>query len=234
MSSPASKIHPLVATAAIAVVVVSLAGTASLMGWLPSRQASETPAAQTTAPVTPATDAASVATTTTAPAATATDSKPSTHSAQSAAPATQVRSSKPQPTPSAAAPAASTAPVQAQGAAPTQAPPVCMDCGKVIAVRTIEQATKPSGVGAVAGAVIGGVLGNQVGGGSGKTLATVAGAVGGGVAGNEIEKRTHKTTVHEVDVLMDNGSRQSFRFEQSSGWREGDKVRVSNGTLIAR
>ena len=109
-----------------------------------------------------------------------------------------------------------------------------MDCGKVIAVRTIEQATKPSGVGAVAGAVIGGVLGNQVGGGTGKTLATVAGAVGGGMAGNEIEKRTHKTTVHEVDVLMDNGSRQSFRFEQSSGWREGDKVRVSNGALIAR
>lgn len=109
-----------------------------------------------------------------------------------------------------------------------------MDCGKVTAVRTIEQASKPSGVGAVAGAVIGGVLGNQVGGGSGKTLATVAGAVGGGMAGNEIEKRTHKTTVYEVDVLMDNGSRQSFRYEQSPGWHEGDKVRISNGGLIAR
>ena len=109
-----------------------------------------------------------------------------------------------------------------------------MDCGKVIAVRTVEQATKPSGVGAVAGAVVGGVLGNRIGGGSGKTLATVAGAVGGGIAGNEIEKRTHKTTVYEVDVSMDNGSRQSFRYEQSPVWREGDKVRVSNGGLIAR
>ena len=234
MSSPASKIHPLVATAAIAVVVVSLVGTASLMGWLPSRQASDTTASQPTAPVMPTTDAASVTTTAPAPAPAVTDTKPSSHSAQSAAPATQVRSNKPQPTHSAAAPVTSTAPVPAQGAAPTQAPPVCMDCGKVIAVRTIEEATKPSGVGAVAGAVIGGVLGNQVGGGSGKTLATVAGAVGGGMAGNEIEKRTHKTTVYEVDVLMDNGSRQSFRFEQSPGWREGDKVRVSNGGLIAR
>jgi outer membrane lipoprotein SlyB len=230
MNKPASKIHPLVATAAIAVVVVSVAGTASLMGWLPSRQTSDAPAGQTTVPSTPTTDAASV--TTTAPAAA--NTTPSSQSNQSAAPAMHARSTKPQPSHNSAAPVNSTAPTQAQSSAPAQAAPVCMDCGKVITVRTVEQATKPSGVGAVAGAVVGGVLGNQIGGGSGKTLATVAGAVGGGMAGNEIEKRTHKITVYEVDVLMDNGSRQSFRYEQSPGWREGDKVRVSNGGLIAR
>ena len=109
-----------------------------------------------------------------------------------------------------------------------------MDCGKVVAVRAVELAAKPSGVGAVAGAVVGGVLGNQIGGGTGKTLATVAGAVGGGMAGNEIEERTHKTTVYEVEVQMENGTRQSFRYEQQPSWRDGDRVRVSNGTLLAR
>jgi hypothetical protein len=63
-----------------------------------------------------------------------------------------------------------------------------VDCGHVESVRAVEIAAQPSGVGVVAGAVVGGVLGNQVGGGSGKKLATVAGAVGGGYAGNEIEK----------------------------------------------
>jgi uncharacterized protein YcfJ len=40
--------------------------------------------------------------------------------------------------------------------------------------------------GALAGALIGGVLGHQVGGGSGKDLATVGGAVAGGVIGSNV------------------------------------------------
>jgi uncharacterized protein YcfJ len=40
--------------------------------------------------------------------------------------------------------------------------------------------------GAIAGALIGGVLGHQVGGGSGKDLATVGGAVAGGVIGSNM------------------------------------------------
>ena len=40
--------------------------------------------------------------------------------------------------------------------------------------------------GAIAGALIGGVLGHQVGGGSGKDLATVGGAVAGGVIGSNV------------------------------------------------
>lgn len=43
--------------------------------------------------------------------------------------------------------------------------------------------------GTVAGAVIGGLLGNQVGGGSGRKVATAAGAVAGGVIGNQVDKR---------------------------------------------
>jgi uncharacterized protein YcfJ len=42
------------------------------------------------------------------------------------------------------------------------------------------------------GAVVGGLLGHQVGGGSGKTLATVAGAAAGGYAGNKIQQKTQQ------------------------------------------
>ena len=40
--------------------------------------------------------------------------------------------------------------------------------------------------GAIAGALIGGVLGHQVGGGTGKDIATVGGAVAGGVIGSNV------------------------------------------------
>ena len=53
-----------------------------------------------------------------------------------------------------------------------------------------QQVTQPSGQsnvgGLLLGGLIGGVLGHQVGGGSGKDLATVAGAVGGAVVGNNV------------------------------------------------
>ena len=45
---------------------------------------------------------------------------------------------------------------------------------------------QPNIGGAVLGGLIGGVLGHQVGGGSGKDLATVAGAIGGAVVGNNV------------------------------------------------
>jgi uncharacterized protein YcfJ len=42
--------------------------------------------------------------------------------------------------------------------------------------------------GTALGAVAGGLLGSQIGGGSGRTLATVAGAAAGGYAGNQVQK----------------------------------------------
>jgi uncharacterized protein YcfJ len=40
--------------------------------------------------------------------------------------------------------------------------------------------------------VVGGLLGHEVGGGTGKVLATVAGAAAGGYAGNKIEQRVQR------------------------------------------
>lgn len=48
---------------------------------------------------------------------------------------------------------------------------------------------QPNYVGIGTGAVIGGLIGNQIGGGNGKKLATVAGVIGGGLLGNEIANR---------------------------------------------
>ncbi len=42
------------------------------------------------------------------------------------------------------------------------------------------------------GAVVGGLLGHEIGGGSGKTLATLAGAGAGGYAGNQIQQKTQQ------------------------------------------
>lgn len=112
-------------------------------------------------------------------------------------------------------------------------PPACHSCGRVEAVHTVQSAAKPSGVGVVGGAIVGGLLGNQIGGGSGRTLATVAGAVGGGYAGNEIEKNTRTRTTYQVRVRMEDGKIRNFPYNNAPPWREGDRVRVVDGYLRA-
>lgn len=63
-------------------------------------------------------------------------------------------------------------------------------------------------IGTGIGALVGGVLGHQVGGGSGKTLATVAGAGAGGYAGNKIQQHaqqndTYTTTEQRCNTVYD-------------------------------
>lgn len=100
-------------------------------------------------------------------------------------------------------------------------------------------------VGTAIGAVAGGLLGNQIGGGSGKKLATVAGAVGGGYAGNRIEanrqqakvtssverrchtvKGTGESKIVGYDVhYVYNGVTRSVRMDHDPG----DRVQVQEG-----
>src|SRR5437762_13310657 len=63
----------------------------------------------------------------------------------------------------------------------------CHDCGTVQAVHAVKHKGEGGAVGMVGGAVVGGLLGHQVGGGTGKTLATVGGAAAGAYAGNEVQ-----------------------------------------------
>lgn len=222
-SSPASakpRLHPLVATAAVAVTIFSLAGIAAIAGWLPTGKASSG-------------EATAVATTTAVPPA------PTSEQKVAAAP-TPVEQSTPKPvakTPPTAAPkpAAKPAPVevaQAPAAAPAPAPaPVCSNCGVVDQIREITQPGEGTGLGAVAGGVVGAILGHQVGGGTGKKIATVAGAAGGAYAGHQIEKSQRKTTRYEVIVRMNDGSSRSVMMDMVPGWQVGERVRIENGTL---
>jgi len=55
--------------------------------------------------------------------------------------------------------------------------------------------------GTAIGAVAGGLLGHQIGGGTGRTLATVGGAAAGGYAGNQVQKNMQeKDTVSRTET----------------------------------
>lgn len=131
------------------------------------------------------------------------------------------------------------APVAVASGWPAQTPvvtkvaqPVCAYCGTVEGVTPLQRdAAEGSGIGVVAGAVLGGLVGNQFGGGTGKTVSTIVGAVGGGWAGNAVEKRMKKETVYQIDLRMDDGSRQ--RIEHSSPLSVGSHVTVEGGTIRA-
>ena len=107
----------------------------------------------------------------------------------------------------------------------------CGNCGRVESVRAIKTRAEGSGVGAAGGAILGGLLGNQVGGGNGRKLATVAGAVGGAVVGNQVEGNMKARTSYEVLVRMDNGKSRTFHLQNLNGYNSGDRIRVVNGAL---
>lgn len=195
-----NRIHPLVAAAAVGVLLFSLVGVAAMTGMLPNSNSSNSPK-ESVAELDAAAAAADKE---------AADKKMAAERARERERAnSRVVEASPPP------------------------PAACHSCGRVEAVHTVQSAAPPSGVGVVGGAVVGGLLGNQIGGGSGRTLATVAGAVGGGYAGNEIEKNTRKRTTYQVRVRMEDGKVRNFPYNNPPPWREGDRVRVVDGYLRA-
>jgi outer membrane lipoprotein SlyB len=241
-----NRIHPLIAAAAVSVMLVSLVGVAAITGVIPTSHSSAT------ATAVPAPTVSATPITAPAPA-----NAPVAVAASAPAPSVDAKIAadkvvNPQPKRAAAAPAPAPAPKSyasretrttqpqprtyqyAEPAVVAQAPRICNNCGRVESVQAIQQQAQPSGLGVVAGAVLGGVLGNQVGGGNGKKLATVAGAVGGGFAGNEIERRTRSTTAYEVRVRMDNGTVRTFPYNNQPNWNIGDRIKVIDGYLTTQ
>lgn len=107
----------------------------------------------------------------------------------------------------------------------------CEDCGYVHSVHQEKREGEGGAVGIIGGAVVGGLLGHQVGGGTGKTLATVAGAAAGGFAGNEVQKKVTTKTVWVTKVTLKDGSAHSYEQEARPSWKAGSVVRVERGTL---
>ena len=222
--------HPMLILAALAVILFCLAGTAAIMGWIPSSVGSTTPRGDLTeadrlalsAQMAPATSAppAPVGSSRLAPAGIDLRDEPSHKYAEPKR-------------------YADTAPREDRFEEPVKRAPArvasakawCSNCGNVESIRTITQRAEGSGLGAAGGAVLGGLLGSQIGDGSGKKLATVAGAVGGAVVGNQVEGNARATTSYEIKVRLDDGTARTFRQDTQPQWRTGQRVKVVNGSL---
>ena len=178
-TTTASRIHPLMAGAAISVTVLCLVGAASIAGILPNSRANVPAVPADVATTTPA-SAAALAAPMTAPVA--------AHVVAQAAPA---------PAP---APVVHKRVVHHTQVA--QARPAYNDNNdsyRDTAYREparqqqpVPAPAQPNYVGIGTGAVIGGLIGNQVGGGRGKALATVAGVIGGGMLGNAVQNQVQQ------------------------------------------
>lgn len=107
----------------------------------------------------------------------------------------------------------------------TTIPANCYDCGIVKKIEKVSDAKSGTG-GAIAGAVVGGLLGNQVGGGTGKTVATVAGAAGGGYAGKKIAEGNME---YEVTLKMKDGSTKVVRQEWLHDIKVGQVAKIKDG-----
>ena len=105
----------------------------------------------------------------------------------------------------------------------------CTDCGTVTRITVGGESGK---AGAVIGGIIGAVAGHEIsaqtGGSKGnQNISAAAGAVAGAAAGNAIQKnRSDGYTVH---VRMDDGRTTAVTQGDVSGFREGSRVRVSDG-----
>lgn len=244
MDNPsATRTHPLVIVAAVAVTVASLAATAWFAGYLPPRP---DPAATATPAPSPTAAAPQAAAAAPAPATAPTSEKKAPAAAKARAqndrdvpipPPRQIerRAANRDPAFAAEAPMAgnSWGERSAERVPPAlQAQPVCRECGVVESVREVRQEGEGSGLGAVGGGVIGGLLGNQIGGGRGKTVGAVVGAVGGALAGNEVEKNVRATRHFEIAVRFDDGNVRTFSQAQAPGLQRGERVRMVNGQLM--
>ena len=173
----ASRIHPLMAAAALSVITVSAVGTAAITGLVPNSQAQTAQASTAVAAATPAQQLLEA---------------PQLLAAQKALAAQQQLAAQPVAAPVPAQVAEAPKPKVKTRVVYRDAPQrprhyASNDSHNYQA--PAPQPRKVNYVGIGTGAVIGGLLGNQVGGGNGKKLATVAGIIGGGYLGNEIANR---------------------------------------------
>lgn len=213
------RMHPLVATAAGAVLVASLAATAAVTGLFPTASSNDAQNNQT--------QAAQVA------------QQPVVNSAQPANPAMYAQQ---QPQQQVQAPpqqqqyAAQQAPQYGQQQYAQQQPAqpaYCSSCGTVEAISAVRQEGHGTGIGAVGGAVAGGLVGNQFGRGGGRTAMTVLGVLGGGLAGNTVERHLRSTTAYSVRVRMESGKARYFTYHDAPPFQQGERVQIEHGTLVA-
>ncbi|EAY64281.1 hypothetical protein BCPG_02599 [Burkholderia cenocepacia PC184] len=229
------RLHPLIATAAGAVIVASLAATAAITGVFPKATSNNEQNGQTQAALIasqPAVDTAAAASAALAAQAQRQAAETGRRAAEGRRRAgraevgvalglrriavTRPRNSPPQ--------------FGQQPSAPAQA--YCQSCGTVVAITQTRTPGQSSGIGAVGGAAAGGLLGNQFGNGNGRTAMTIIGALGGGLAGNQVEKQVRAETDYQVQVQMESGATRTFTYHNPPPFGQGQRVRIENGTLV--
>ncbi len=202
------KTHPMVLTAAVAVTIFSILGSAAITGLIPSAHSSRQ---EFTPMVTNSAGSGRSDHEETPFKSAITETKP--HEGKAAARAEHV-------------------PLK-QAANSREAATTCKVCGVIESIRTVEREGDASGLGAVAGGVAGGVLGNQIGKGNGNTLMTILGIGGGAYAGHTIEKNMKSSTAYVVKVRMEDGSYRSVTQPNQPDFTVGDHVRVVSGHLTS-
>lgn len=179
-TTTASRIHPLMAGAAISVTVLCLVGAASIAGILPNSRANIPATGAVPADVAAMTPASAAALA--APIAAPLAAPVVAQAAPAPAPVvhkrvvhyTQVAQARPSYNDNNDGYRETSYREPARQQQPAPAP------------------AQPNYVGIGTGAVIGGLIGNQVGGGRGKALATVAGVIGGGMLGNAVQNQVQQ------------------------------------------
>ena len=227
-SNPQSnRIHPLIAAAAVAVILVSGTGIAAITGWLPTSRAVSAPADQSTSASMQGAQVAS-APVIAAPAYSAPRNESSEAAREARAHHHVVKT-----TPAYRDGDGAYRNTDAYASPAPRAAAYDPDAGEVVAINAVQAPEPTTGIGAVGGALAGGLLGNQFGNGRGRTLATIAGAVGGGFAGNGIEHEVRKATSYQVQVRMQDGSYRNFNYTTQPSFQPGEHVRVVGESLAA-
>ncbi|SAL62514.1 17 kDa surface antigen [Caballeronia terrestris] len=226
-SATPRRLHPLVATAAGAVIVASLAATAAITGIFPKASSNLAQNGQT--------QSAAVSTQS-AVGPTLAQQQAAQQQAAAQQAAAQQQAEQQRAAQQAAAQQqqqlAQQTPAQPQPSY-AQKPAYCSTCGTVEAISAVRREGHGTGIGAVGGAVAGGVVGNQFGSGHGRTAMTLLGALGGGLAGNSVEKHIRSETDYSVRVHMENGKTRYFTYHEAPPFQQGQRVRVQNGALVA-
>jgi len=222
------RLHPLVAAAAVSVMVFSAVGVAAITGLIPHSKGSVSEQAPVAAAETPAAPPQSMPAPTPEPVAPAPVHPVKKHVAKApkapVAPAPVAYNDVPAYAPP--PPAVAQAPQVYEAPKPAVKPGVL---GTVTAVREVEDKGDAKGIGALGGGVAGAVLGHQID--HGNKLVTVLGAAGGAFLGNQVEKQARATKHWELTVRYDDGSTQVFNSDAQPFWHQGDRVRLLEGKL---
>ncbi|GEN24461.1 glycine zipper 2TM domain-containing protein [Halomonas cupida] len=107
--------------------------------------------------------------------------------------------------------------------------------GTITALRQVQIQGESSGLlGGGGGAVLGGLLGHQVGGGSGRDIATAVGAIGGAVAGSKIEDSANRTAAWEMEIRKDTGETVVVVQKADQAFQVGQRVRlIGSGSRVS-